>query len=1063
MSLADLSVKNPVLVNIFMIIVFVAGFYTTATIPKEEMPNIDLGIFEISVAYSGVSPEQIEKEVLIPIEEELADLHDLRCMESVAEEGFAFIEVETDTYADIDATEDAILRIVNRIRDLPEGASDIYVKRINMAEVNPICSVSFSGPYNENGLREIAKDLKDRISRVENITKIDITGTRDREIKIKIDTDKLEYHDVSISDIESIIASRSRNVAGGGVRHNNDEYLLRSMGTYNEVEEVAQTVIRTDIEGNTLRIMDVAVVSDTLEDSKTISRINTKTGVSLTIYKREEGNIISVMKEVREVIADFNKAVPDLKIEIRNDDTIVVNRSLKTLASNSILGIILVFIVLWMFIGWKNALFAAWGLPFSFLLTFVIMQFYGITINNLSFFALILVLGMIVDDAIIVIENVQRYLEKGYSVKEATLKGTKEIMWPVISAVSTTISAFLPLLIMKGHMGEFLKLFPIVVIIALAASLLECLLILPCHIVELGGTKKAKSSKGANKLTMYLVSKYERGIVWALRHRKSVILMLIAGMALSVFLLTSGAILIEFFPEQYSTTIIMNLKLKPGTAITHTESIIDNIESHIIHMEQNDDVVALVTNIGQLEEDERIITNTNFAEIKIDVVEEEFMKYSHDHLKAKIGEYVKTIEDVESFTFRAGGTEGPPVGDDIELRISGKDMAVFREISDRMVKHLEDIPGVIEIQSSLARGKSEIRIYPDWEKLKLYGISDETIHNIVRIASYGMDIGSFNTIDNKVIDIRLESEKKQDICLEEIYNLTVPTDTGNTIKLSAVADFVITSGYSVIEHYDRNRFFSIIASVKDYVKDGKEYSQSSDTVNDMLMSNAGTKGSLFNIIEDYPGYTLEFGGEVEEEEETFESLYISLVIAMLLIYAILGTQFKSYVQPLIVMMTIPFAICGVIFGLAITRLPFSLMTMISFVTLCGIVVNDSLVLVDFVNKSRAEGHDRWRSLIEAGKVRLRPIVMTSVTTIAGFVPMIISTTAAANDYKPMAVAIAFGLAFSTFLTLFAIPVVYSIIDSFFGKLGLTRFKENISLEESLKNLADSDADYKEII
>ena len=1051
MSLTEFSVKNPVLINIIMVIVFVAGFYTTATIPKEEMPNVDFGMFVITVAYPGVSPTDIETEIIEPVEEELEDLDDVRFMESTAKEGIATITIEMDDFADVDKAEDEIHREVNKIKNLPEGASDIEVKRINMKEMNSICSIVFSGPYTENGLREISEDLSDEITNIDNVSKVEIVGTREREIRIQVDVDKLDQYNLTYNQIQNAIDYRNKNMPGGEIMYKNEEFLLRSMAEFESVKEIGETILKSDSYGNKFKIKDVAAVKDTLEDSETIAKLNSEASVTLLVYKMEEGNIIKVMDEVREAMEDFQNQLPDLELEIRNDGSVEVNESMNTLSTNAILGIILVFIVLWMFIGWKNALFAAWGLPFSILLTFIFMQFFNVTINNLSLFALILVLGMIVDDAIIVIENVQRYIENGLNVKEATIKGTKEIMWPVISAVATTISAFTPLLMMKGKMGVFLKLFPIVVILALAASLLECLVVLPSHIAEMGGTKKTKKNKGANRLTNYLVSKYKKGIVWALKHRKTVIALLIVGMLISIGLVASGAIKMEFFPKQTSNTIVLNLKMPTGTSLEKSNEIVTKIETHILNMNKNDDIEAVVTNVGQLQENHRIQTQTNYAEIRIDVVEADKMKYNHKIIKENINKYLRRLTEIESYVFKTGGHGGPPTGEDIELRIEGKDFQVFEEINTQIINLLEKMRGVTEIESSLSDGKKEIRIYPDWERLKIYGINENAINSMIRTASYGQEIGIFRGSSQEAIDIKLEADTEFSSSLNDIQNLKVSSQNGQLIALSEIANFVISDGYAIIEHYDSERNFTITASVSNYEKDGKTYNPTPNEINASLQGTKGKQGVIEKIISDYPGYEIEFGGQTEQQEETYGSLYFAFGIAMLLVYAILGTQFQSYVQPLIVMLTIPFAMIGVIFGLFITNLPLSLMTMISFVALCGIVVNDSLVLVDFVNKARAKGHDRWNSLIEAGSIRLRPIIMTTVTTIAGFMPMIISSASATKDFKPMAVAIAFGLAFATILTLFVIPVIYSIIDSIFGKLGVTRFSTHISLEKALKN------------
>ncbi|MDP8269642.1 MAG: efflux RND transporter permease subunit [Candidatus Tenebribacter davisii] len=1059
MSIANFSVKNPVLINIVMVIVFVLGAYTIVNIPKEEEPEIDFGMFVISVTYPGVSPSDIETEIIDKIEEELADLDDVESMESSASEGRAIVSIDMDENADLDDTEDVINREMNKITDLPEDASDITVTRINTKEMSSICSIVFSGNYSENGLREIAENLETQILQVENVSSVEISGTREREIVIDADTQKMENYGISFTTMQSTVAGRNSNVPGGSVYYDNEELTLRSMGEYNSVEEIENTVLKVNANGSNILISDVATVKDTLEESETISKLDMNTSVTLTIYKKEEGNIIKVVDDLKELITEFGESVSDIQIGMRNDGSVQVENSLNTLGSNAVMGILMVFIVLWMFIGWKNALFAAWGLPFSFLLTFIIMNLMGITINTLSLFALILVLGMIVDDAIIVLENIQRKMEQGMSVHDATITGVKQIIWPVIAAVLTTISAFIPLLLMEGHMGKFLALFPVVVTIALTASLIECLLVLPSHVVEFSGKNphEPKEKKGANKLTKYLTSKYQIAIKWALSHRRFVMIGVLIMLISSLALVATGKIRMEFFPQSASQNITLNLKLENGAKLQKTNEVTARIEDFVLNMEQKSDIESIVTNVGQLQENHQTQTQSNYAEMKIDFIEVDDMTYSDVEIKNSIREFTDKQMEIASYSISVG-RGGPPTGEDLELRIIGNDMDVLKNINSDILTILENINGLTDIESSLIESDKEVQIIPNYDALKFYGFSESDVAALIRTAAYGTTISTYRGSGSDEIDITLKANDSQVEQLEDLKNLKLVSNSGVAIPLYEICEIEITNGFSQIEHYDSDRYFMITGSTESYTIDGKQYELSSNEVNAMLKGSAQDPGLLSNISEKYAGYQIEYGGSAEQQEKTYDSLAIAFFIALLLVYAILGTQFKSYIQPVIVMTAIPFGIIGVIFGLWITGLPISLMTMIAFVALSGIVVNDSLVLVDFVNKIREDGLDRWNSLIEAGSIRLRPILMTTTTTIAGFMPMILSNSSSSDSWKPMAVAIAFGLGFATLLTLFVLPVIYSLVDSLFGKLKLTKFKQQISYEDSMKLRSEMDLD-----
>ena len=468
-------------------------------------------------------------------------------------------------------------------------------------------------------------------------------------------------------------------------------------------------------------------------------------------------------------------------------------------------------------------------------------------------------------------------------------------------------------------------------------------------------------------------------------------------------------------------------------------------------MKEYVDIEAVVTNVGQLTENHQTQTESNYAEIKIDMLDEDDMTYSHDEIRSSIRSYLKTIPELSSYAFKEGERGGAPTGNDVELRILGDDFDTLINIEEYLSEILSSINGVTDIESNLQEGKNEIHIVPRYDKIQMYGINESQISSLLATATYGRTVSQFRGSGIDEYDIIVKYEEDLVDNLAQLKSLKLRSSSGELIAVSEVADFVITKGYSEISHYDQKRVMTITANTSDYEVNGQTSRRTPSEVTSLLKGNkiSGNEGLLSNFNQQYPGYELEYGGTAEQQSETYNSLYLALAIAILLIFTILSTQFGSYVQPFIVMFTIPFALIGVIFGLMITGLPFSVMTLISVVALAGVVVNDSLVLVDFVNKERERGVDRWNSLINAGKPRLRPILMTTITTIAGFMPMILSSSSASDDWKPLAVAMAFGLAFATTITLLVIPGLYSYVDSFFGRFKMTRFKTHISFKEAM--------------
>ncbi len=1052
MNLAQFSVKNPTLINMIMIITFVAGIFAMVMMPKEEMPAIEMGRFIITVSYRGVSPTEMETLVVKNIEDEISDVDDIDYIESTSKEGFATIMVVMEADADLDQSWNDLNTELDKVNNLPADADDPQMIRINMREMNEICNIVLSGDFSDNALRDMSEDFRDQLLEVDHVSKVKLAGTREREIWVEAIPEKLEQTGITLNEISSAIRTRNNNIPGGTITYGKQDFIMRCIGQYSSVEAIGNTVLRGSAQGGRILLKDLATITDTLEERKTLGKLNGTAGVTMRVYKKAEGNIITVMEDIREQAAAFEKNITGLHIEVRNDGSLDVKKSIYSLGNNMLLGIIFVFVLLLIFLGWKNALFAAWGIPFSFLLTLFIMNQFDITINNLSLFGMILVLGMIVDDAIIVLENVHRHREAGLPLKEAVIQGSHEITLPVIAAVLTTISAFLPLMFLSGGMGKFLGIFPKVVAIALAASLIESLLILPSHIAELGGqSKKKRGKKAESRITVWLQGHYENAAQWALGHRKTIMLGLSVLFIISIGILGMGLVKFEFFPSRASSTIVLNIKAPSGYRLENTNALVEKIEDHIASMPESVDVEAVVTNVGQLKERHQNQVESNYAEINIDLLDKDDMHYTHNDIRNSIRQFIDQLPGVSSYAFKEGSHGGAPRAEDIELRVKGEDFNTLAAIDVYLHEKLSAIPGITDIESDLQAGKNEIQILPHYDLLKNYGISQSQIASMVSTAAYGQTVSTYRGSGMDEFDIILKVKEDRVETLQDIQNLKITAINGDNIPLKELADFVITKGYSQINHYNQKRVMKVTASTTTYNNNGRMETLTPSEATSLLKGSGITNqdGALSDFSTRYPGYTLEFGGSAEQQAETYNSLYLALLIALLLIFTILATQFKSYVQPLIVMITIPFSLIGVILGLLITGLPFSVMTLIAVVALAGIVVNDSLVLVDFVNKERDRGTDRWNSLINAGSTRLRPILMTTVTTIGGFLPMILSSSSATEDYKPLAVAIAFGLAFATTLTLFVIPVLYSYVDSFFGRLKLTRFRTHLSFNDAM--------------
>jgi multidrug efflux pump subunit AcrB len=1042
MSIAKFSIENKILVNMFMVVVFLMGIFTLIDIPKEEQPAVDFGAAIVIVNYPGVSPEEMEQLVVKKLEDQIQNLNNIDYVTSTSREGQATLFINFDPSANPDDCWNDINEQMNKITDLPEDALDPILIRLNMREVNEICDITVSGDFSGNTFREITENLKEELLNVPNVSKIDINGTRERQIWVESDINRLNEYGLSLSDISNAIKAKNLNIPGGTVKFGKAEFIVRTMGEFKNVDEIINLNVKMDSNGRTVKISDVAAVKDTLEEQSVISKLNGIQAASLSVYKKDTGNIIEVMKQIRQKVSAYEKSVPGLTAEVRNDGSIDVNNSIKTLGSNALSGVILVFIVLWVFIGWRNAILAAWGIPFSFLLTFVVIGRTDITLNTMSLFALVLVSGMIVDNAIVIIENIYRYSEMGKPLKEAIITGTNEVMWPIFASTLTTLSAFMPILMTQGIMGKFISVFPIVVSIALLASLIESIIILPAHIIQF-----TKEIKGETKSSVHFYQKIEKQYRKALRFilckRGWAVSIIFAMFLLSLVVLGLGLIKFEFFPASPSSTIILNVQTPVGTNLDKTNQVVSNIENYIMNMKEKSDIEAIVTNVGQMTVKRQKEKATSNAELRIDLINIDDLKFGHDQIKKSIRSYLDNLPGLYSYKF-SDAEKGAPTGRDLELRIKGDNLERLQYIGDIVKNKLTELPGVSDIEDSFKPGKKEVRILPKQEKLGLYGLTVSQLASVVRTASYGSTVSIYRGGGVEENDIILKAKEDQINDLEDLKYLKIRTNSGSLVQLSELADLELNSGLAEIEHRDRKRIITITANNAFYEENGKMKKRTSSEIVSYLVGDkfGKNKGVLADFEKRFPGYQIEFGGIVEQQKKSYSSLLMGFLVALLLIYTILAAQFKSYVQPLIVMITIPFGFVGVVLGLVLTGLPFSLNALISFIGLSGVVVNAALIMVDFINREREKGVDRWHSLINAGAVRLRPIILTTVTTISGLLPMVFSTASASQNWRPMAVCMSFGLAFATVITLFIIPCIYSFIDSFFGRLGMTQFKEH---------------------
>jgi len=1008
MSFVAFVIRQRVVVNLLFVIACVAGLIAYLTLPVELDPEVSFESALVVTPYLGEAPEEVEKLITIPIEDEIEDLDGINRVYSFSTEGLSSIWVEYRS--DVEDFRGALRDLrdeVQKVKDLPEDAEDTEVIELSTSQFPVISVVLSSDELTERQLKDVAEDIEDLIEDIDGVDQVEIVGTREREIWVEVDANKLYGYGLSLEDVGERVRRRNLTFAGGEVYVGRDAYLVRAIGEYADLDEMRDTVVTADGAGKFVQLKDVARVLDTFEKETTRARLNGKPAVLLSVLKDRKGESFSIVRDLKRTVPSYlaERRLP-VDVAYINDTTTHISENLSTVKKNATLGIILVALLLYLFIGFRSAFLTAIGIPFTFLAAFAFFPFAGITMNTVSLFSLVLVLGLIVDDAIVVIENNYRYTEQGLPPSKAAVVGTQEVAAPVTSAVLTTMMAFLPMLMMTGIVGSFLNVIPKVVAFALLASLFEALVVLPSHIADFG---RRPGTPIATPLLRWMEGVYVKLIFKVLRRRYLAIgaIIVLAAGALALI----PYIGIDLFRFEEASRFSIQVRAPEGSRLEEMDRIVRQVEQHAAQLPRKD-VNALVSRVGVIFGEYMVERGSNLGEVWVDLVEKDIRETEADDMIAELRPKVRGISGIKSVEFLKI-TGGPPVGMPVAVRIRGETYDGVAPVIEEIESTLRSVDGVYDIRNDFEPGKNQIRIHVDEERAAIYGLSPGQIAAGVHNSFDGLIATEYRK-EGEEIDVVVKLKESQRDDLTDLENLRIKAPSAELIRFGNVASYSVERGPSTITRRDFIRTVSVTAEVdRDKI--------TPTAVNKIL------ERKFPSLMAKYPKFSFALGGEYTKTQESFSSLKKAFAVALLLIYLILGTQFQSFTQPLVVMFTVPFAFIGVIVGLLVNGDTFTIVAFIGVVALAGIVVNDSIVLMDFINKRRQKGGNKWRSIVESGRVRMRPILLTSLTTIFGLLPMALGIGGRSEVWGPLAVSIIWGLSFSTFLTLFIIPAFYSMI------------------------------------
>jgi len=1015
MRIAELSVENRVPMNLLLMVMVVGGMLAYREMPREVFPVVPIDRVAITTSDSGLLPEEVEQEITRPIEEALKGVKGIAHIESSSIEGLSMVEAELEAGRDLKRIAQDIRSQIARIPDLPEEAEDPVVVEIEFEA--PIVVVGLSGSLPEARLRELAKALERRIEGIEGVGTVTLGGYRDREIWLELDPQRMNAFGIGILEVIEGLRSRNLALAGGRLKGLREEVLLRTLGKFQNLAQMEDMVIRPHPLGRHIRLRDIGHARLTYEETQAKDRINGEPAITLNVSKRASGDAIRIMEAIEAEAAGMRTALPSgVTISFTQNSAIWIQSRLKTLYINGAIGFVLVCLTLFSFLNWRMALWTAVGIPASFLGAYCLMALLGQTVNMLSLFALILVLGLVVDDAIIVTENVYRHLCLGYSPAKAAVLGTDQVVLPVVATVLTTIAAFIPMLMMSGILGKFMRVIPIVVSLVLVVSLVEALLILPSHLADFAHAPEAsRRQRGAEGPGfMRLRRAYGRGLLFVLRHRYSTVI--------GVILITGGLIgtaayfqkFVLFGVKDIPGFVVM-LETPTGTRLSETARRVAEIESFAATLPK-EDVNAVVSLTGRQIDPEtsRLTFGSHLGQVYVELADFDLPNRRNGYvLLQEMREKVQGLPGLRSLKVDAI-EGGPPVGAAIEVKIRGEDLSTLRSISGRMQRHLAGMAGVYDIRDDALPGKKELQYHIDPDKVARLGLDTASVARALRASIHGEEATQIQK-GGEAVKLRVQWAEPYRSDSRHLSQLKIRSREGTLVPLKSVARASLFQGESAIYRKDHRRTVTVLAEVD----------------SDQMTAGEAAK-SLENAFSDlstrHPGYSFEFGGETEEQRKSVGSLLRAYSVTALIIYMILGGLFKSFLQPFIVMFAVPFGIIGVIIGHFVMDQSISLLSLIGVVALSGIVVNDSLLLVEFINQSRAQGVRRWRSIMAAGRIRMRPILLTTLTTILGLLALSFQTTGQAGYLAPMAIAIVWGLFFATGLTLFLVPALFAIGD-----------------------------------
>lgn len=1030
MNIGKFSVKRPVTIAMAALVLILFGVVSFTRMSIDLMPKMDLPIMAVMTNYDGAGPEEVEERVTKPLESSMASISGMSGITSISSAGNSVVMIMFDYGTNLDSA-------TNDVRDalefakmiLPEEAQDITILKLDINSM-PIITLGVSGDRSLEDVKKIVEDkVAPRLERIEGVASVDVSGGREQQVTITADPYKLSAYGLNTGTITQIVMSENANHPGGYITQGSQEILVRTLGQYESVEHLADTQVSLPT-GGTVRLGDVVDIQVGLSDEESIVTMNGEKVISLSIQKESDGNTVDVDREVQKALAELDEELyEDINISVVYSSADMINQSVDNVVSNLFLAVVIAMLVIFIFLGnFRSTIIIGVAIPLSIISTFVMMYFGDYTLNLVTLAALALSVGMVVDNSTVVLENIYRHRSMGKNKYQAAVEGTQEVVSAVTASTLTTVAVYLPFVFVGGMTEQIIIPFALTICFSLAASLLVSVTVVPMmssKLLVMHEYNETNRPKGIARFQIWFNGKFDKFINWyqgvlvaALNHKKTTLIAVSIALAASCALVpTLGA---ELFPSQDAGQVSVSITMPSNTVLEETQKVANEVEYIIEKIPEVDLVMNSVGGSSSMTGGGSSSASLTVVLVPMDERDRSSRDVAQE-LQEKVNHFPGATVKVSAMDMMSMSSGSGA----ISVQIQGNNSDDLEQLAGQIERIMESVDGAINIENSVADTDEELNIIINRDRAAYYNVSASTVYQTVSLALNSSTISKYRG-GEKELNIVLEYPEDMTTSLEHLENLMIASNSGGQVPLSEIASIEHGFGQKSITRQDQSRVETVSCDV---------YGRDLGSVNNDIMNQV-------NQLPIPAGCTINAGGDVESMQEVFSDLFLAIGMALILVYMVMACQFESLWNPLLIMASVPVMLIGVFPGLFLTGQRISMMSLLGIVMLEGIVVNNAIVLVDYVQQLRAKGLCKRESVVEAGKTRMRPILVTTLTTVLAMIPMLLASGEGSEVWKPMAATVIFGLSCSTIISLLVIPILYEKFESLPRKIRRKIMKNN---------------------